>query len=141
MIETVSTSSVQNAALRAAPQASGSSRSVEPVSKANEFFVSSRIRMDNLLDLAILEYRNTNSGDVIRQYPSESQIRAFQRAAELEAEFEPAETSPVPVEVISDNSVSQNSFQPVAAAPSPSAPASSSPSVPEGGSTTQSIVV
>lgn len=49
----------------------------------NESFISSRIRVDNLLDLAILEYRS-QEGDVIRQFPTQGQIQAFQRAAELD---------------------------------------------------------
>ncbi|TNE31866.1 MAG: hypothetical protein EP349_03255 [Alphaproteobacteria bacterium] len=58
-----------------APETSGSVR--------NESFISSRIRVDNLLDLAILEYRS-QEGEVIRQFPTQGQIQAFQRAAELE---------------------------------------------------------
>lgn len=58
-----------------APEVSGRVR--------NESFISSRIRVDNLLDLAILEYRS-QEGEVIRQFPTQGQIQAFQRAAELD---------------------------------------------------------
>ncbi len=47
-------------------------------------FSTSRIRVDNLLDVAILEIRSHDTGDVIRQFPTEQQIASFQRAAELE---------------------------------------------------------
>ena len=56
---------------------------------------SSRIRVDNYLDLAILEVRSQETGDIIRQYPTEKQIEAFQRAAELETTNEPVATSTV----------------------------------------------
>lgn len=59
------------------------------------------IRMDDRINKAILEYRSTE-GEVIKQYPSESQIRAFMRSSELEnsskqsqpsAQQAPADTS------------------------------------------------
>lgn len=64
-------------------------------------FVGSRIRVDNQLDMAILEFRSQQTGDVIRQYPTEPQIRAIQRAADLEARVEtsrPAAQSEAPTE-------------------------------------------
>jgi len=59
---------------------------VEPVrsSENQSFYISSRLRMDNQLDVAILEFRSRETGDVIRQFPTEQQIRAFERASELE---------------------------------------------------------
>lgn len=65
-------------AVASAPQASSMGQSV----------VSSRIRVDTLLDLAILEFRSASTGEVVRQYPTEPQIRAIQRAAQLEANKE-----------------------------------------------------
>lgn len=56
--------------------------------QADAFFISSRIRVDTELDKAILEFRSSETGDVIRQYPTESQIRAFQRASQIAAEKE-----------------------------------------------------
>jgi hypothetical protein len=44
-----------------------------------------RIRVDNSLDRAIIEVRSSESGKVIRQYPTEAQLRAFARAQELES--------------------------------------------------------
>lgn len=89
MIEAVSTSSVQSASLRVPPQ--GSAALPVPATTAqvgSSEFISSRIRVDNELDLAILEFRSSDTGDVVRQYPTEPQIRAFQRAAQAAAEKE-----------------------------------------------------
>lgn len=44
-----------------------------------------RVRVDNEIDLAILELRSMDSGDVLQQYPTEAQIQAFLRASDLEA--------------------------------------------------------
>lgn len=86
MINTISTVSAGGPAARATAQAAASYVPTAPVANSyNDFFISSRIRMDNQLDMAILEFRSSETGDVVRQYPTESQIRAFQRAAELEA--------------------------------------------------------
>lgn len=55
---------------------------------------SFHIRMDNQLDMAIIEYRAADTGDVVRQYPTEAQIQAFSRAAETEtlvAQEQPSE--------------------------------------------------
>ena len=75
------------------------------VSSAVQPYLSSRIRVDNLLNVAILEVRSTDTGDVIRQYPTEQQIQAFQRASEaladadqqrLEATVELTQRAPEP---------------------------------------------
>lgn len=84
MIEAVNTSQAVSQ-LRVPPQAA----TVMPVSanlatSQSVSFISSRIRVDTQADLAILEFRSNQTGDVIRQYPTENQIRAIQRAAELE---------------------------------------------------------
>lgn len=47
------------------------------------------IRIDNNLDMAIIEYRSSE-GEVVHQYPTEAQIQAFSRAAEIEARSEQA---------------------------------------------------
>lgn len=64
------------------------------------------IRMDHSINKAILEYRSTE-GEVIKQYPSESQIRAFIRSSELESKPEPS-TQQAPV---ADASASASSFE------------------------------
>lgn len=82
MIEAVSTLSVQSAALRANTQSSASFVASTPAPRAPDMgFLS--IRMDDTINKAILEYKSSE-GEVIRQYPSESQIRAFQRSSELQ---------------------------------------------------------
>jgi hypothetical protein len=84
MIDAVSTLSVQASASRAT---SGNAVSIasSPSLVSEIKFVGSRIRMDNNLDMAIMEFRSVETGDILRQYPSEPQIRAFQRAASTEA--------------------------------------------------------
>lgn len=101
MIDAVNTSTVQSASLRPTSQTVAFS----PVSAAASFssqYVSSRIRMDNQLNVAILEFRSGSSGEVIRQYPTEFQLRAFQRAAQLET----PENSPALDVTLSEGAVS-----------------------------------
>jgi len=109
--------------------------------------------MDNLLDLAILEFRSAETGDVIRQFPTERQIAAFQQAAELdtsqeERSFEQAESFS-PVQATNAQSEIAPIVTPIAT-PSPSPSISTSYSAsgggevsqsPSGGETTQSILV
>lgn len=92
MIETVSISStnVAGAAARPAPPSRPRQEpQSEPVMTAAG--VAARIRIDNKLDIAILEFRATDTGDVVNQYPTKAQIQAFGRAAELDARREAAE--------------------------------------------------
>lgn len=54
-------------------------------------YVSPSIRVDNNSKIAILEFRDSMSGDVLAQIPSEAQLEAYKRrqardAAELQAE-------------------------------------------------------
>jgi hypothetical protein len=53
------------------------------VAQKSKGFVSSTIRVDNLQNVAILEYRSEN-GEVVQQYPTQSQIQAFRRAEHLQ---------------------------------------------------------
>lgn len=97
MIEAVSTLSVQNTSLKA-PSQQGASASTQiasveaPAPVASQNFVVSRIRVDNLRDVAFLEYVSSDSGKVIRQYPNEKQINAYERAGQLEQQA-PAQSS------------------------------------------------
>lgn len=81
MIESISTLSVQSSVLRIQPQSNSDSAPTAQAVSAPEF-ATSRIRVDNLQNIAILEVIS-EEGDVIRQYPSESQIKAFKRAESL----------------------------------------------------------
>lgn len=82
MIDSISTSLVQSAALRPLPQGQSALQAeVAAVSSAN--LPTWRIRMDNHLDRAIIEVRASDNGQVLRQYPTEAQLRAFARAESL----------------------------------------------------------
>ena len=47
-------------------------------------FVSSSIRVDNLQNVAILEYRSSRTGEVLQQFPTQAQIEAFKHAEQLQ---------------------------------------------------------
>lgn len=67
--------------------------STEAVQKASQKnFVSSSIRVDNLQNVAILEYRS-EAGEVVQQYPSQSQIEAFKNAERIQTETRHAEAT------------------------------------------------
>lgn len=144
MIETVSTSSVQGVALRSLPQASASAHVSQSAPASNESFVSSRIRMDNFLNMAILEFRNGESGAVIQQYPTESQIRAFQRASELEPKevAAPVQADNFTFAEVSTAPTSSPSPSPaVSSEPSPAPSPAPSVASTEGGSAVHSVLV
>lgn len=89
MLNAISTASVTAPPLKEPPQQAVSSVASQPAAAAKpkpmpDFTVSS-IRVDNHLDLAILEFRSVKTGDVERQYPTEKQIAGYQRAAQLES--------------------------------------------------------
>ena len=83
MIESVSTSSVQSPVLRSSPQSANPFSAASIANPSN--FVSSRVRVDNLQNVAILEYRSAD-GNVVQQYPTEAQIQAFKTAERLATE-------------------------------------------------------
>jgi len=135
MIEAISTVSVQSQALRSSPQAVSSYvAKAEPVRAAGGMGLL-RVRMDNHLDMAILEQRSAETGEVVRQYPSEAQIRAFQRAAELEArsQKEIQQSAPAPVREVQapvvESAPSAPAPAPAREAPAPSADAAASQSI------------
>lgn len=90
MIESVGTSSVQGASLRVMPQA-GSSYAVSGAvavaaqSDLPKYGTRLAVRLDSAAQRAILEVRSSETGEVVNQYPSEAQMRAFQQAARLDA--------------------------------------------------------
>lgn len=85
MIEAVN-SVVSNATLvRGAAEQQSVARSyaanperVQEIPKAP--FVSPYIRVDTNFDKAVLQIRDSETGDVVRQFPSESQLEAYRRA-------------------------------------------------------------
>lgn len=84
MIESVGTLSVQGSSLKQSSQAVNA-LVVAQEQAASANLPSWRIRVDNSLDRAIIEVRSSESGKVLRQYPTEAQLRAFARAQELDA--------------------------------------------------------
>ena len=116
MIESISTLSVQSSVLRYQPQSNTDSAPAPQAISAPEF-ATSRIRVDNLQNIAILEVIS-EEGDVIRQYPSESQIKAFKRAESLI----PASDNTAP-ETIADTAKRANGFAVSASSEGQAAPA------------------
>lgn len=90
MIDAVSTLSVQSGALRGNPQnaaslvatGAGVDRSYSNLPKLGTRLY---VRIDSAAERAILEVRASETGEVVNQYPSEAQIKAFQRAEKLAA--------------------------------------------------------
>lgn len=80
MVDVISAVSGQSSTLRLGSQSANASPPSEPAARASAELVSSHIRVDNLQNVAILEYRSSQTGEVVRQYPSQSQIDAFRRA-------------------------------------------------------------
>lgn len=91
MIDAVSTLSVQSAALRGNPQNSPSFASAGVGGGADLYANMPKlgtrlyVRIDSAAERAILEVRASETGEVVNQYPSEAQIKAFQRAEKLAA--------------------------------------------------------
>lgn len=84
MIDSISTSSVQSSALRSSPQ-SVTALPVEEIQISSVSTPTWRIRVDNNLNRAIIEVRSSETGQVIRQYPTDAQLKAFARAEALKA--------------------------------------------------------
>lgn len=98
MIESVSTSFVQGASMRSSPQTGSAyavSNAVSAASSADVPRYGTRlyVRLDSGAERAILEVRSSDTGDVVKQYPSEAQIRAFQRAASLKQQQSESQTA------------------------------------------------
>lgn len=90
MLNIIDTPSVSAPPLRSAPQQAATpapQQQQASVAPLPDFTVSS-IRVDNHLDLAILEFKSAETGDVVRQYPTEKQIAGYERAAQLETNKE-----------------------------------------------------
>lgn len=88
-------------------------------------YLSLYIKVDVNFDKAILQMRDNESGDVLRQIPSESQLEAYRRAqtsnAVRPATIEEEDTVEISTPDIQPN---ETASAPVAAAPAPSAPTS-----------------
>jgi hypothetical protein len=92
MIEAIkSTLSVAPAVAKIAEQAS-TSRSfaanpdrVQETAPADVFYSSRNVRVDNKVEVTVLEFRNPLNGDVKTQIPTEAQLAAYERAELQEA--------------------------------------------------------
>lgn len=85
MIEAVNSVLASSTAVRGVAEQVSTARSfaanpdrVQEVAKAP--YVSPYIRVDVNFDKAVLQVRDSDTGDVLRQYPSESQLQAYRRA-------------------------------------------------------------
>jgi hypothetical protein len=98
MVNVVSAvSGTQGTPLRTDVQGGGGSSALsQPVSSGNVDFVVSGIHMDNLQNVAILEYRSSKTGEVITQYPNQSQIDAFKSAQRRTEQIQSAPQSSAP---------------------------------------------
>ena len=146
MVDVVSAvSSVQNAVLKPSVQSTSAPSAPLPPSTSSTDFVTSGIVMDNLQNVAILEYRSSQTGQVVQQYPDQAQINAF-KAAEHLARQAASLKQPQPQEHMAVSSVDVHQTQTTAPAPSAAGgsdagSAGSSGSVgSSGGNTTTSIV-
>jgi len=104
MVDAVSTLSLQSSAPRALSQAAVVASSEAPAQGADGEFVSSYIRIDNLQNVVILEYRSSKTGEVVDQFPTQAQISAFKHAAQLQA---PA-AAPAPAPASADTHTTQS---------------------------------
>lgn len=64
-------------------------------------YISPAIRLDYMTQQVVLEYRDSSTGEVTKQIPSESQMGAYNRASESGVEARPSDSS---------DSESSNSF-------------------------------
>jgi hypothetical protein len=147
MIDTVGTLSVTSSSARQAPvavvAAAAASAAASAASGGDSGGASyAMIRVDNLQNAVILEYRSSRTGEVVWQYPTESQIQAFHRAARTlshahESQPQP-QTSPVST---GHHEAEPHVAAPAAPAPAPVVPSSDGISAPSGDGSTTSVVV
>lgn len=96
MVDSINIISSQGNTSRHAPQALAASAPVAAETPVQREFITSHIRVDNLQNVAILEYLSSATGEVVRQYPSQSQISAFKRAEQLQTESRHVPSTPLP---------------------------------------------
>jgi uncharacterized FlaG/YvyC family protein len=95
-------------------------------------YLSLYIKMDTNFDKAILQIRDNENGDVLRQIPTESQLEAYRRAQTSNsvrpATVEPETNAEQYEDVSSDVEVTpQASYSAAPSTPTPDAPAPSAP--------------
>ncbi len=86
-------------------------------------YISLYIKMDTNFDKAILQIRDSDTGDVVRQIPTESQLEAYRRAQTSNAvrEPEPKEAADAftPTQPQSQETTPQKTSAPVVSTPTP----------------------
>ena len=140
MIEAVGVVSTRSASQRGNISQAGSSASLtsEPIKAASPPNAMLYVRVNNSANRVILEARS-NDGEVLRQYPSEYQIRAIQQASSLESKKAEAKQSPDQSEAkIPDSAISSSAPE-----GSTDVTVDSGAAAPSGGDvkTTQSVLV
>lgn len=96
MVDSINIVSSQGNTSRPLPQAPTASAPVAAETRVQREFITSHIRVDNLQNVTILEYLSSATGEVVRQYPSQSQISAFKRAEQLQTESRHVPSAPLP---------------------------------------------
>src|SRR3984957_2709182 len=84
MVNVVSAvSAAQNATLKLGVQSTAPATPAPPPPLSSIDFVVSGIYVNNLQNVAILEYRSSQTDQVLQQYPDQAQINAFKAAQQL----------------------------------------------------------
>ncbi len=126
MIEAVNSTLATSAVTKAVSDQQSSANSfaanperVQQVARAP--YVSPYISVDTNFDRAVLQIRDSDTGDVLNQYPTESQLQAYKRAQaaetqpqlrsqeEVEASLDTEATQPAPQQEQSTASQAQSS--------------------------------
>ncbi len=70
----------------------------EAPAAATPAYISPVVRVDSSTQTAVLQFRDSTSGDVTRQYPSEQQLRAYNQGQDSGAERAAAASSGAPAD-------------------------------------------
>ncbi|MCK5555711.1 MAG: hypothetical protein KAI76_05700 [Alphaproteobacteria bacterium] len=84
MVDAINMFTIQSTMPRFTPRDACFSVSENSFQSADVDFVISSIRVDNLQNVAILEYRSGKTGEVMQQFPTQTQIEAFKRAEQIQ---------------------------------------------------------
>ena len=84
MVDAINMFAIQSSLPGFTSRSAGTSVSESVLQIADMHFVSSSIRVDNLQNVAILEYRSSKTGEVLQQFPTQAQIEAFKHAEQLQ---------------------------------------------------------
>ncbi len=97
-------------------------------------YISLYIKVDTNFDKAVLQIRDSDTGDVVRQIPTESQLEAYRRAQSSNAVRSPSAEPKTKVDNFDDapefheaEPQAQTSYSAAPSTPTPNAPAPSAP--------------